>query len=222
MLERGVNAVLLCKSGLIVLLMCLSSLELYPEQERNLGACAKISWQPELQCSKNEWLNYRRLFWCIFFCVYKGSSHLWFFAACLKWIFYHSVKSSEVRIVRCDPILLNPQIYFFVVQITITAVTPAPIGMLLLLALTGCQFCWAVKQSRVQAGLTLLSILPVSCGGFAALTMLRVVNASQRKRKSNSHDLFISPFFPTGSEWSSESLIIQVFRLPDMDKACNN
>lgn len=29
-------------------------------------------WQPELQCSKNEWLNYRRLFWCIFFlCVQR-------------------------------------------------------------------------------------------------------------------------------------------------------
>lgn len=66
--------------------------------------------------------------------------------------------------------------------------------MLALLALTGWQFCWAVKQSRVQAGLNLLSILPVSCTGFAALTALRVVNASQRKRKSNSHDLFIRPF----------------------------
>lgn len=143
------------------------------------------------------------------FCVYKGSSHLWFFPSCLKWIFYHSVKSSEVRLVRCDPILLNPQIHFFVVQITIIAVTAAPIDVLVLLALTGCQFCWAVKQSRVQAGLNLLSILPVSCTGFTALTTLRVVNASQRKRKSNSHDLFIRPFFlqilnGAQNHWSSK------------------
>lgn len=157
------------------------------------------------------------------FCVYKGSSHLWFFATYLKWIFYHSVKSSEVRIliVRCDPILLNPQIHLSCVDYNYSC-NSCSHWHAVLLALTGCQFCWAVKQSRVQAGLNLLSILPVFCTGFTALTTLHVVNASQRKRKSNSHDLFIRPFFPPDSEWNSESLIVQAIRLPDLDKACNN
>lgn len=42
MREWGVDIALLCKSGLIMLLICLGSLELSPEQERNLGTYASI------------------------------------------------------------------------------------------------------------------------------------------------------------------------------------
>jgi len=107
---------LLCKSGLIMLLVCLGSLELCPEQERNLGACASILWEPELQCSKNEWLTYRSFFWYIFF-VCTNAHHI-FGSLVLFWnrFICHSVKPRKVRIliVICDPFHLNTQIHFLV------------------------------------------------------------------------------------------------------------
>lgn len=121
MREWGVDIALLCKSGLIILLICLGSPELSPGQERNLGSYASILWEPELQCSKNEWLTYRHFFWCFFFLfffppsMYKGSSHFCFFGTFRNGSFWHSVKSSKVRILKviCKPIHLNTQIHFF-------------------------------------------------------------------------------------------------------------
>lgn len=95
--------------------------------------------------------------------------------------------------------------------------------MLVLLAWLAILLGSEAKQSSGWANL--LSILSVSCTGFAVLTELSVVNATQLLKENQITVIHLSERFCYSlysSEGSSEGLIVQALRLSYMYKAHNN
>jgi len=72
--------------------------------------------------------------------------------------------------------------------------TVVHIDILVLLVLTGQQFCWAVKQSRVQAALTSSDFSWFLYRFCSTYWVMCCQCYSATKRKSNSHDLFTRTF----------------------------
>lgn len=180
-----------------MLLLCLGSPELCPEEERNLGAYASILWEPEMQCSKNEWLTYRHFFWCIFFVCTKA--HHIFGSLVLFWngILCHSVESSKVRIliVICAPIRLNAQINFLVCISYNYSYNYCSHWHACVACINWLAILLGSEAEQSSGWANLLGILSVSCTGFAVLTELCVVNATQLLKENQIAIIYLLEHF---------------------------
>lgn len=179
-----------------MLLLCLGSPELCPEEERNLGAYASILWEPEMQCSKNEWLTYRHFFWCIFFVCTKA--HHIFGSLVLFWngILCHSVESSKVRIliVICAPIRLNAQINFLVCISYNYSYNYCSHWHACVACINWLAILLGSEAEQSSGWANLLGILCFLYRFCSTYWVMCCQCYSATKRKSNSHNLFIRTF----------------------------